>query len=66
MLMFTNKVQREEKNKSDRHAPDNKNIYHCLNCDLSKHKGIEPVRTLVLHKDTPKRLQEGKKHYTVT
>lgn len=55
-LMFTNKVQQEEKKKkkkSDRHAPDNKNIYHCLNCGLSKHKGIEPVKTLVLRKDTP-------------
>lgn len=52
-LMFTNIVQQEEKKKSDRHAPDNKNIYHCLNRGLSKHKGIEPVRTLLLHKDTP-------------
>ena len=52
-LMFTNKVRQEEKKKSDRHAPDNKNIYRCLNRGLSKHKRIEPVRTLVLHKDTP-------------
>lgn len=51
-FVFTNIVQQEEE-KKDRHAPDNKNIYHCLNCGLSKHKGIEPVRILVLHKDTP-------------
>lgn len=51
--MFTNRVPTRRKKKSDRHAPDNKNIYHCLNRGLSKHKGSETVRTLLLHKDTP-------------